>query len=447
MKKFFLILTAITIALKSFAWQPDTSRLNLNILALDMPYQNHVEEIYSPWQMPFSPSMQQSLAITTSVYNLTFAAIDNIRLDDKPPLINALVQSSAYYLALITLAYAPFGDSWLHEEFHRSVLTFRGVQSFDMVYTFPLFAETISVNRVADSDLVRMKALYPQDFVRLPEAGIEGEYLLITNLQKLSFFDHQPYPYYVQEAITTTNSILYVWMCHTQEAEKLTEEFNAEESTISERDFTGLDFTAWVYDLFRPDEPFTARGIHPSGTGIDRYIKPSDLSPDEMAYLKRSAYWQLTNLVSPFLFGINRIHMGKIDYNFAFRHFLTSFGWDLAIYNFIQKQNLKLLITPHLFSNYYRFFPGLEGEIQDISLLNNRALITPRLMLFLQPDNLDFYSHLSRPGLFLGINTSVRLNKHFYLQADFDLKTAGWVPGIVNQNKGFDFRLGIRYRK
>ncbi len=29
-----------------------------------------------------------------------------------------------------------------------------------------------------------------------------------------------------------------------------------EGADVKRRDFVGLDFTAWVYDLFRPDEPY-----------------------------------------------------------------------------------------------------------------------------------------------------------------------------------------------
>jgi hypothetical protein len=100
----------------------------------------------------------------------------------------------------------------------------------------------------------------------------------------------------------------------------------------------------WVYDLFRPDEPYSARGIHPSGTGINRYRKTTDLTDEELSYLHAQRYWYIFNYVSPMLFNVNRITIGDAGLygNFAFRHFLTSFGTDTLLKTFLKK---KIYIT------------------------------------------------------------------------------------------------------
>jgi hypothetical protein len=53
-------------------------------------------------------------------------------------------------------------------------MTRYGINGFNGMNTFPLGAETVSVNRVRDEDLVRFKAESPADFIRIHEAGIDG---------------------------------------------------------------------------------------------------------------------------------------------------------------------------------------------------------------------------------------------------------------------------------
>ena len=91
---------------------------------------------------------------------------------------------------------------------------------------------------------------------------------------------------------------------------------------ISKRDFTGADFTAWADALFFPDKPYEDRGIHPSGVGINRYIKPSQLSTEARSYLKKQGRLHWLNILSPHLFGFSKIKLNsteKGDYygNFA----------------------------------------------------------------------------------------------------------------------------------
>jgi hypothetical protein len=82
-----------------------------------------------------------------------------------------------------------------------------------------------------------------------------------------------------------------------------TDEANQKEgANLQVRDVTGHDFTAWAYDLHRSDEPYAARGVHPSGVGVDRDIKRADLTSEESKYLKRQGRLQLVNLLAPFLF-------------------------------------------------------------------------------------------------------------------------------------------------
>jgi hypothetical protein len=85
--------------------------------------------------------------------------------------------------------------------------------------------------------------------------------------------------------------------------------------------------------------PYSGRGPHPSGTGIDRYIKTTDLTDEELDYLQAQTYWHILNYLSPMLFFIDRIPISDtgIYGNFAFRHLLTSFGTDISLNVFLKK--------------------------------------------------------------------------------------------------------------
>ncbi len=446
MKKIFFLFSIIVSSLISLA-QNDTTKLIIKTLPLDYQYQQKARQVYNIADIFFSPSMQQSLDITASAYNLTFYALDKINWDRiKNPWLRPFAQALGFYIATIGLTYLPFGDSWLHEEFHRSVLTYHLIKSHDQVYDFPIFSSLISVNDIKDSDLIRFKASDATDFIRLPEAGIEGEYLLINRLNELSFFNSQDYPYYIPEILITMNSFYYVWFCHTQQAQTTTEELNAKETNIKERDFTGLDFTAWVYDLFRPNEPYSARGIHPSGYGIDRYIKPSDLSNKELSYLKRQGYMQLVNFVSPFLFNINGFKLGKIKYNFAFRYFLTSFGSDFVLYNYIQHNKLNFVIGSHFYKNYHNLFTGIELLINGLDLISNNILLNADLQVFTQPKDLSFTTTKSMLGISSNLELNIRLSKRAYISLNLLGKTKGWVPGVVEQSKAINLLGGLSWR-
>ena len=446
MKKIFFVITSLIICSLANATN-DTTRLAINAYPVDLDYQLKASEVYTPLGTLFTPSMQQSLDITASMYNLAFYTLDRIKWTKiKQPFLRPLAQTLTFYSAIIGLTFFPFGDSWLHEEFHRSILTYHGIHSHDQVYDFPIFSSLISVNDVSDSALIAFKASSPADFIRLHEAGIEGEYLLINRLNTLNFFYNQDYPYYIPELLIALNSFYYVWSCHTQVAQKITQELNQKEINIKDRDFTGLDFTAWVYDLFRPDEPYSARGTHPSGTGIDRYRKPSDLTAQELSYLKRQGYMQLINFISPFLLNINGFTYGQLKFNFAFRYFLTSFGSDLTIHNYLKTNRLNLIISTHFFHNYNKTFPGLELQVVDYSFFHKHLILNTDFQIFAQPKNFDFHTQEPMFGSSATINMGIKALPHTFIRLGITAKTKGWVAGIVQQTETLNGFLGLTYR-
>jgi len=347
MKKKHLFVLFIFLGFNSFA--QDFQKIILNFPVFDYSYSVYAAKTVSNSAYPafdvkpvdffkayVNPSMSQSLESSASFYNAMNFGLSELKINwFNNVFLNYFTESLIFSGALFVAEYIPLGDAWLHEEFHRAVLTKNYVNSYNQVNDFPLFAELVSVNNVTDENLIRFKASNQTDFVRLHAAGIEGENLLIRELQKRTFFNNQQYPYFSFELLWTANSFYYVWICHTEEAEIITNDVNAQDAdNFKIRDFTGLDFTAWVYDLFKPQAAYAQRGVHPSGIGIDRYVKPSDLTSDELNYLKKQGYLQLLNFASPMLLSINHIPITikgvQMDMNFAFRHYLTSFGNDIS---------------------------------------------------------------------------------------------------------------------
>ena len=66
-----------------------------------------------------------------------------------------------------------------------------------------------------------------------------------------------------------------------------------------ERDYAGSDLTAWVYDMFNPELPYSSREDFPDGEGLNRRIGFSDLTEEARDYLVKQKKLSLLN------FGVN----------------------------------------------------------------------------------------------------------------------------------------------
>ena len=195
---------------------------------------------------------------------------------------------------------------------------------------------------------------------------------MVLRLERQHFFDGATswnVPLYL---LVKVNSIAYIASGSTSEANRLTDQWERDEGTaVSRRDFTGHDFTAWVYDLFRPDEPYTARGMHPSGVGLRRYIRESDLTDAERAYLHRQGRLAMLNLLDP-----NLVSVSGGRFNAAAAHVLTPFGYTIDLNSFIHP---KLFVALHDYVNHERSFPSARGS------RSRRAMATACTSAFSRP--------------------------------------------------------------
>jgi hypothetical protein len=441
-------------------------KLVLDVPVLDLSYHNYAaktvsrQNCYPHCEAQFgdyfrayaNPSMRQSLQVTTNVISAAHYGIRNL-IKTKNRKANEVLTGFSLLLTDFIMLYAPLGQGWMHEEYHRAVLTKHYVNSYDEYNNFPLGKTFVLIKNVSDEDLIRFKKESNTDFVRAASAGIEGEYLLIHNLQKNNFYYRQQLPNYLLYIIQPINNVHYIAMsCSDDNIEMAQEVYDNEGANIKKRDFIGYDFSAWVYDLFHPDEPYENRGIHPSGVGIDRYITNDDLTEEERDYLGKQAKLHFLNLISPMVIGFNSIVVKKdsigndVRINFALRHLLTSFGSDISTNIFYQTSLYNLFFAYHHYQNYRSHFPGVELEIIDypLKIKTKTYSLTARIMLWTQPENQLFKTSNMKLGGLFGIKAHYPLNRIWQPYFELEGKTPGWVAGNVFLESNLSMRLGVR---
>ncbi|RYG21413.1 MAG: hypothetical protein EOO07_02680, partial [Chitinophagaceae bacterium] len=187
-------------------------KLELSVTLLDIPYQKYARDTRGGSYLTSyaNPSMSQSLTLGRSFFNAAHYGLKKV----YNPIGKTPIKQIGFYAATsiidFYLGYIPGANGWVHEEFHRSVMTRRKVNSYNGINDVPLNAEAVSVSRVTDEDLARFKYEAPQDFIRMQVAGIEGEYLLIDRLQRDNFFHKQQLPHEPLYWLTTLGAAGYV---------------------------------------------------------------------------------------------------------------------------------------------------------------------------------------------------------------------------------------------
>jgi hypothetical protein len=453
MKRIILITSVFVFLNMSLQAQTDSlkTKFIIDIPLLDLPANTDNGGLAFK---QFSPSMQQSLGLSKSIAEtqqyytkrLFFNPKKKYTLGNK--VLRELGLASANVVIEMLIGSTPFGIGWTHEEWHRAVMNKNNVRSFNDMNTFPIGKELVAVSHVTDADLARLKADNSADFVRLAAAGLEAQYEYVKALQKDNFYYQLNLHSQISYWFNTLNSINYVNVCSTPEGDALTLKSEQMEGTnIEIRDFTGLDFTAWVYDLFRPSESYSDRGISSSGVGIRRYRQTSDLSKEELDYLKKMGKMQWINVISPMMFYVNSIKVNNdFRFNFGLFHYLTSFGYDLGSNFFIDYKQNKIFFALHNYHNLHNNFYGVEAQLIDKELLigSNTLLFTPSLHLWSQPKNQEFKTSDSELGGKAEIDVSAKLGRTWRPYIVMSAKTNGWVAGDVYLNSNFGVMIGVR---
>lgn len=390
-----------------------------------------------------NPGMYQSLQLSKSFYQFSHYSLQQIWGDNTTESLIAII------LFDTIATWLPLSNSWLHEEWHRNILSQYGFDSRNGVYDFNWFSDVIAVDHVSDEDLALLKEKHPQDMIRLHSAGLESQALLNLSIEKDKFYNESKSFDYMLLWFNTINSLAYMNACSTSEANTITKNIlDGEDENIDNRDFTGLDCNAWVYDLFRPEEPYSSRGTHPSGIGINRYITYDKLNNEEKRFLRKQYYLHFLNFINPFLLSMDNFHLPEkyssrdILWNTNLQHFINPFGYSIHWNIFAKTPNHKLFFT---FKNYFNknsYFPGFVASLIDKPIATKTKL-SIESNVWQQPEALSFTTNKGEWGGSLAASLKYQLNKYFILYSNISYKTKGWLEAYTSLDKDTYMQAGI----
>lgn len=396
-----------------------------------------------------NPGMENSLAYSADFYTAAHYGLKKAIRFNNSTFLEIFMQRLAVAAFDVAVMQLPLGVSWLHEEYHRGVMTQYGVNSFNEVLLFKVGSGTIAVSHETDEDMAMLCDEHHPDFVRLMGAGHEAVVDLNRTLQSNQFFYHQNLDNETLYWMHSMQNLLYVMTCAYGTGEEGTRERNGIETTVESRDFTGLDMNAWIHALMNPDTPYAARGIHPSGVGINRYIMYDDIPEEGREYLRGQVLLEAFNFISPMMAGFSRFRLARNDKgvyygNFAFRHYLASFGSDVSLDLYLQTPRRNLYSTIHTYHNRNHHFGGLEAGIVDYPLLDGRMQFGGTVMGWVQPKDMSFNTSRGAAGGLVKTRLSARGRLDPY--AEFGWKSKGWVAGNANLDSGFFMKAGLRWK-
>lgn len=352
-----------------------------------------------------------------------------------------------------------FVGAWAHEEAHRAVLRNRGISSRNGLYHPEAWSNgTISVDHVSDDDLAALKVGHPADTVRLMSAGMETQALIVRTIGDATFRDDEHgrtlgplylgqtwmYPAMLAEEMSVT---LYRLRCVGEDSDVLTDAENRLRTVEADRDFTGLDCTAWVYDMRRPDAPYADRGEHPYGEGVDRYRSWEDLDADERGFLERQALLGLLDLLNPHLYGIDGFALPGEGARWIAQagYMPTPWGYQFELRGGLRLPGLRLGAELHGGVAEAGLFPGVDVAWRDIPV-GGRVALDVGVGGWLQPADLRWDASERAPGGRVWTDARVRLTPWLWLQPGVEAKSEGFVAGNVHLDPAVTGRLAVRVR-
>lgn len=446
MKKNAFLLIALCF---SITWSrgQDSARyqLRLSMPVLDLPQNKDLPYHY--------PSMNQALEFSTDFYELGYLGIDKLG--------NALFKPktkeqtfgkkllNAGFKYLLSAGFVKYGSElpiplgvWAHEEFHRAVLGVNNVDSKNGNW-FPHRWDG-TVYGISDQDLATLKSNDVNQLLYAYVAGVQSEVAMNRKIGIQDFYKKRTLP---KNALILYNA-WYVWDYFKFSASSVTDWVKvwgagSEHADPKQRDFAGADLTAWAYDMFNPENPYTDRDRFPNGEGVNRRIGYSDLSVEAQQYLVKQKKLSMLNFVNPAIFFVNRIPLGRYtSFNFFLQYAPTHFGNDVSLTLPVQHRNIDFLLGVHKFSNYKSRGYGL-----DLGLFNRK--VTKRLeadlavRIWNQPES--FFSNAKETGGALQLDVRYRITNNIALGIGFNGKTRGWQMGSPYLKSNLSSSLGLSY--
>lgn len=424
------------------AQQDSTYRLRLEVPLIDLPQNTTL-----PYRIP---GMEQASAWSTGLYQLGYWGIDAGVDALMPSPSNAtfgkrLLNGSVKYLA--GLGFACYGSElpiplgvWAHEEFHRSVLGVNNIAALNGNWIGSRWDGT--VYGVTDQQLTDLKARDLNNLLYSYLAGVHAEILSNERITK-DAFNHSRN---VSMAPLLLYNSWYVWNYFNFSTSAASDSVVVlapphESADPAQRDFAGADLTAWAYDMYLPNEPYTARAPFPNGEGVNRRIGYSELPADAQQFLKEQRGLTWMNFANPAVLGIDRIRFGG---DFAFNVFLqyapTHFGHMRAVH-------MPFRIGRKHFHIGAQEFVGLHTKGMGLRLEHSGFRLTPLTTLDVGVALWDQPKSFTATERMVGGSSRAtighRINEHFTLTATAQAKTDGWMLGDPYLKANATFRLGF----
>ncbi len=442
MKKVITLLTVLLIIIEVSAQNEQKTRLRLSAPLIDMP-----ENLDHPHNYP---SMYQALNFSNDFYELGYWGVDELG--------NALFKDATgekfrnkAFKYIIGLGFAKFGSElpiplgvWAHEEYHRAVLGLNDISAKNGNWLFTRWDGTVF--GVSDSAMSHLKSTEPEQLLYAYTSGIQYEVHLNQYISVRDFFDERTH---YKNALLLYNA-WYIYdyfnfsVSDKSDSVKMIAPENEDRNPM-QRDFAGADLTAWIYDMFSPETPFSVRDNFPGGEGVNRRIGFADLTADGQDYLKKQRTLSLLNFLNPAIFFINRIKINDyFSFNFFTQYAPTHFGNDLALYIPFKLNDTRLLLNLHRYSNYKEAGFGIGAGYFDIPL-TSRLKSDIEMTFWNQPKN--FLDNNKVTGGYLHLESSYALNNSFEVFLGLDAKTKGWMIGEPKLHKGYSITAGLHFRR
>lgn len=426
---------------------PDSTRyqLRLSVPLLDFPQNKDL-----PYQYP---SMNQALEFSSDMYELGYLGIDKLGNALFKPKTKSYTTGrklvNGVFKYAVSLGFSKYGSElpiplgvWAHEEFHRAVLGVGNVASKNGNWLGGRWNG--SVYGVSDSELSDLKSKNPSQLLYSYVAGMQSEILLNQKISVQDFYKkrsfaknalllynaHYVFNYFKFAVSAASDSVKILAPRH-------------ENTDPRERDYAGADPTAWVYDIFNPNQPYTERDAFPHGEGVNRRIGFSDLSADAQRFLEKQKKLSLLNFVNPAIFFVNRINLGRqLSFNFFAQYAPTHFGNDVAIYLPVQYKKSDVLLGLHQYSSYTGKGFGVDLGTYNRQL-SERFETDFIIHLWEQPET--FFSDKNILGGSIEWQGRYKVGKNVSVFISASGKTEGWQMGNPYLKSNFSSRFGFNF--